>query len=204
MRDIITRYCKTNDNTEDIVDLVIGTDEYIYPPMFFENPTEKYLFFFECMSDHKSMFARERILVAEIDGKIVGILVAFDGGEELRLATDQTISKYKSEKNICYCNEHYFIPLINDYKYRNEIRYISNICVDERYRGMGVAGRLMRHYFELSEKKCELDVLCDNQKAIHLYRNWGFDIAYSEPAFAFPPTRGLKSYRMIQKNKATD
>ena len=55
------------------------------------------------------------------------------------------------------------------------------ICVHEEWQGKGVGGELMRAMIDFSDnwlnlKRLELEVFADNQRAIHLYERFGFEV----------------------------
>ncbi len=196
MKAITTKRFDFKDDVEKVVELIIETDDYIYPPMFSRNTDEQVPFFRACFEDSQSLFYKDNILVAYADGSIVGILIAFSGGSSLRLCHSDNILSRENAESISYCNCNYFSPLIESYAGRKDVVYISNVCVDKELRGRGVGGALLEAYLATVDGCAELDVLCDNPAAIGLYKKNGFEILYSEPAFAFDPIEGLRSYKM--------
>ncbi len=194
MKNITTRQCELTDNINIIIDLIVETDKYIYPPMFRMDPSEKYLFFEHCLKDEKSMFFYKNIFLATVDQEIAGIIVYFKG--EVALRSGQDYSEYSCASDIRYCDKNYFELLCNEYKEKSDIVYISNICVLPSYRNQGIGKKLLESFLELQNSTVELDALCDNSVAIQLYKNCGFSVLYDEPAFSFDPSIIIKSCRM--------
>ncbi len=197
MRNIITRTFDISHDSKNVIDLIIKTDNYIYPPMVSIDECEGIAFFQHCFEDEKSLFGRNNIIVAEIDHEIAGIVIAFAWENHMRLCDQNSIAKNANAANISFCDTHYFKPLLEEYSLKPDVIYISNVCVHEKFRNQGVGNALLRYLLEQNGNiDFELDVLCDNSAAIHLYSKFGFEILFSEHAFSFYPVEGLKSYRM--------
>ncbi len=203
MKDIITRTFDISRDLKNVIDLIIKTDEYIYPPMISIDESEGIAFFRHCIEDKRSLFSSSNIIVAEIDNEIAGIVIAFAGNKNMRLCEQSGIEKNANAVNISFCETHYFKPLLEEYLLKPDVIYISNVCVCEKFRNRGVGNALIQYLLEQNRNIVfELDVLCDNPTAIYLYNKFGFKILFSEQAFSFYPVEGLKSYRMkLARNK---
>ncbi len=194
MKTIITRACELTDDLRAVTDLIIETDAYIYPPMFRKCTEERYRFFESCMRDRNSGFYYKNILLAIEEERIIGILIAFRGNAVL--TSEPIFEAYRSAPDIAYCEEQYFSPLFKEYAEKPEVACISNLCIHPAFRDRHVGMRLLKDYLSMTPGVVELDVLCDNPPAVHLYEKCGFSILYSEDAFAFEPIPNFKSYRM--------
>ncbi len=194
MKTITTRTCKPTDDPRRITDLIVGTDDYIYPPMFRAAPDEKYDFFAACLADEGSLFGRQNLTLALEGEEIVGLLVTFRG--KTPLCHVPHYAALASAADIEYCNREYFAPLLDEYAEKSDTVYVCNLCVDPAHRGKGIGRRLLEDFLATQTGVVELDVLCDNPSAIHLYEKCGFRILYDEDAFAFDPIPNFKSYRM--------
>ncbi len=202
MQNITIRIADENDY-KDITELILDTDEYIYPPMFTNRLDEAITFFKECLKDEMSIFFHKRILVAinEQSNKIIGILVFFLSNQQLKLKSSIDVN-LQSIENILICSNQYFKPLIDEYVNVIDVAYISNICVSKNIRNQGIGNVLLNSFYKYlqnnyrSISSVELDVLCNNDAAIYLYKKNGFKILYSEDAFSLPKIENLKSFRM--------
>ncbi|MFB4165747.1 N-acetyltransferase family protein [Alteribacillus sp. JSM 102045] len=64
-----------------------------------------------------------------------------------------------------------------------KLRYNGDIAlaIHDTYQDRGIGGQLLRVLIDLADNylgliRLELDVISNNQKAIHLYKKWGFEI----------------------------
>lgn len=194
MSNIITRPCELTDNIHTICELIVLTDDYIYPPMFRRSQEELYTFFENCIGDEGSAFYYKNIFLALEGDEILGIIVSWKG--KTSLASDPSFAEYRTREDIAYCNEHYFKLLFAEYAEKNEVTYISNICVKPKMRNRKIGRKMLMDFLKTTCGTVELDVLCGNQAAIHLYESCGFSILYDEAAFAFDSIPNLRSYRM--------
>lgn len=74
---------------------------------------------------------------------------------------------------------------------------IFSIAVDPSHRGKGLAGRLLDDTLKQLNGRAKLQVACENEAAIGLYRGRGFRIrarmvGYYETGHAYLMTRGLR------------
>ena len=113
--------------------------------------------------------------VAIKDNDIVGVVCIVDKGTDL--SYDYTKLKAYNER-YCFTIVNYIEGLIKEVK-DADFAYISNVCVDEKYRGMHIGNfmisNIIKIYKEQLFKKIVLDVLADNPGAIKLYQNLGFE-----------------------------
>ncbi len=115
----------------------------------------------------------------------------------MRLCDQNSIAENANAANISFCETHYFKPLWEEYFQKSDVIYISSLCVHEKFWNLGVGSALLKDVLEKYKNvSFELDTLCDNFAAIHLYSKFGFEIMFFEPTFSFYPIEGLKSYRM--------
>lgn len=71
------------------------------------------------------------------------------------------------------------------------------ISIHKDYQGMGVGKKLMEKIIDLADNwlmlvRLELGVVCDNEKAIHLYKSMGFEL------------EGTKKYAIIRNGEYVD
>lgn len=129
----------------------------------------------------------------------IDVAVEKDSNEVLGI-----ICSYKNSDNLDFdyseleqYNDRYYFT-INNYvkKVVNEVKeadyaYISNICVHESARGLGIAGKLINHVKEKYKKQLlsdiQLDVITNNSSAVNAYHKNKFDeVGESFPGFADP------------------
>ncbi len=78
------------------------------------------------------------------------------------------------------------IGFANLYDYlENRFVFIGNVVIDEAYRGCGKGKKLISHMLNLAEKKyllpeVRISVFADNEDALHLYIDFGFEIYSKE------------------------
>ena len=84
--------------------------------------------------------------------------------------------------NLCNRNDRYNFTIDNYIKQlieevRNaDFAYISNVCVDENYRGRKIGTQMLLRVIEIYKDKLFKEiVLADNNVAIKLYKNLGFE-----------------------------
>ena len=110
----------------------------------------------------------KNVWVYEVDGKVAGCVIAYDGKHELdyeenwlKLPLDEDIRKYGT-------------PLPVKEAADDEM-YIETVATFPEYRGQGIATQLMTYLLEMySEKKWSLNCDYDNEKALGLYEKLGF------------------------------
>ena len=166
------------ENTSDlsgIIRLIYETDNYIYPSMcnfdykLFETIMQELLF-------TDSIFSYKNMLLAEDNGKTIGLLLYFEKIVKL----PQTIEHYMEidkEKAEDFNNviQEYFTPLLS--KIDKDCIYINNLCVDTKNRKRGIGAKLIEYLIKIfSERKITLDCLEDNTAAVNFYLKSGFKI----------------------------
>jgi hypothetical protein len=155
-----------------IIRLIYETDDYIYPQMCGGD----YVYFEKIMLHHlntECIFSYKNIVTAKKNGDIMGIILSF--------TKDQLLPQFPKygefEVKECYSAtiKDYFQKLVAGVS--ADCLYINNICVDKKYRGMGVGYALIQYAKKNSVKdKIVLDCLAENLSAIALYEKCGFKI----------------------------
>jgi ribosomal protein S18 acetylase RimI-like enzyme len=122
----------------------------------------------EVASLENSQYSYRNALIAEINGSVAGVIVAYDGAklEELRSETIKIIHKYKPDFTVSEDETE-----VGEY-------YIDTLCVLPEYRNMGIATQLIAAVHEKSiaegHRKLGLIVDFDNPNAERLYNKLGF------------------------------
>ena len=116
---------------------------------------------------------------------------------------DYDYSKLKAKnERYCFTVVNYIEGLIKEVR-ESDFAYISNVCVDEKYRGMHIGNILLNYVIEVYKerlyKEIVLDVLADNPGAIKLYQNLGFEqfteifSGFNNPKFDKPDVFSMKT-----------
>ena len=194
--DIQVRKLEKEDSLSQVSRLIYETDNFIFPHFFGHNVTlAKQIL--TCMIDKDTIYNRENIYVALVDEQIVGISViapspvsinlgAFFEAFECAGATEEIDDAFQSVM------KEYFIPMES----HPDGYYIACLCVDEQYRGKGIAsamiGQILASHY--GESDVYLDCLTDNQAAISVYESHGF-----ERLFEFSGFTSMPYYKMIKR-----
>lgn len=174
MNDLYFKKASINDDLEKIAELIFYTDDYIYP-YWFETVEKCKSELPRLMKEDKFYFNLDNIYIAvNSDNVVLGLICIVDKSTDLSY-------DYEPLKNINeryrFTIEHYIFGLIEEVK-EADFAYISNICVDPKFRDLHVGTFLINHLLELYKKKkfeeIVLDVLAENPRAIHLYEKMGF------------------------------
>jgi len=169
------RKATSQDNLEQIAELIYKTDQYIYPYWF--ESIEK------CKKELPSLMLEENfffnvdnfyIAIDKSNGNIVGATCIVDKNTNL----DYDYSNLRNvNERYRFTIDNYVKGLVEEVK-DADFAYISNVCVDENYRGQHIGNRMLSHVIEIYKdkyfKEIILDVLAKNPGAIKLYQNLGF------------------------------
>ncbi len=181
------------DNHNKVANLIYHTDKYIFPYLFNGNIklAEQVL---ARMIKRDTIYNYRNIYVAECDGEVLGIIifmptpVCVDVQEMMAAFFDGGAMIDEKFKRVF---EEYYRPLENE---PPDI-YIANICVDSRYRGMGIASKMLGSILR-DDKDYHLETVKANEPAVRLYRRMGFEIDCEYAGFT-----GVPCYRMTRKAK---
>ena len=170
------RKANVNDNLLDISALLYKTDSYIYP-YWFGNLDNCLAVLPKLLLEEKFFFNINNlyVLIDKIYNKIVGVICIVDKNVDLSYDYSNLL---KVNDRYKFTIENYIFGLIKEVKSSN-FAYISNVCVNEEYRGKHL-GTLMLSwlidiYKESIFKELSLDVIKDNEAAVKLYKNMGFE-----------------------------
>ncbi len=197
--DIQVRKLAKKDNLSQVSKLIYETDNYIFPHFFGENTTlAKQIL--SCMIDSDTLYNRENIYVALVDEQIVGISVIVPSPVQINVsaffeAFECAGASAEIDDAFQSVMKEYFIPMES----HPDGFYIANICVEEFYRGKGIASAMIKqilasHY---GEKDVYLDCLTTNQTAISVYESHGF-----EKLFEFSGFTEMPYFKMIKRASA--
>ena len=164
------------DNLEKIAELLFNTDPYIYPYWFgtVDNCKRELA---PLLLEDKFFFNINNLYITIDKGtnEIIGVMCILD--KSVDLDYDYSTLKAKNER-YCFTIVNYIEGLIKEVK-EADFAYISNVCIDERYRGQHIGNFMMSYVIDVYKnklfKEIVLDVLAQNPGAIKLYQNLGFE-----------------------------
>lgn len=170
------RKATSEDNLEEIAELIYNTDEYIYP-YWFGNVENCKRELSSLMVDDKFFFNVNNLFVAvdKSNNKIIGVTCVVDKNTDLSYDYSELRNKNKRYE---FTIDNYIKGLIDEVN-GVDFAYISNVCVNAEYRGKQIGKQMLMHVIDVYRKKyfkeIILDVLAHNTGAIKLYQNLGFE-----------------------------
>lgn len=173
---IIVRKPKKDDNLRKISELLYKTDPYIYP-YWFGNLDNCLNELTPLLLEDKFFFNINNLYIAidNSNSNIVGVVCITDKSVDLDYDYSKLINVNERYK---FTVENYVLELVKEVK-ESSFAYISNVCVDENYRGMHIGNYMLSNIIKIYKdkffKEIVLDVLADNPNAITLYERLGFE-----------------------------
>ncbi|MBM6841459.1 GNAT family N-acetyltransferase [[Clostridium] spiroforme] len=188
----------SNDDLNNIAQLVYHTDPYIYPALFDNSDNAKKIIPLLILNND-DMFKKENFFVAIYMHKIVGIILWKKGSISCDLKLYKKLfAQYSIElpKNFYFTFDTYF----SEYKNLNMQNIsILNVCIDKQYRGHRIGSLLMKCFLENHKKNnIELYVLKNNINAINLYKKNGFKIISELNGFSVTKEKPI-CYKMLRE-----
>lgn len=170
---LIVRRPTKDDDLKKIAELLYKTDYYIYP-YWFETLDKCMEELPPLLLEDNFFFSLNHLYIALSDDVIVGLVCILD--KSMDLSYDYEELKNKNER-YKFTIENYVEGLVKEVEEANFV-YISNVCVDENYRGQHIANDMLTAVMDIYKKRLYdhvvLDVLAENPAAIKLYQNLGF------------------------------
>ena len=183
---MIIREARESDNAKDIAKLIYETDIYIYP-YWFKDKDDGIEHISQLVKNRDCIFYHKNYIVAEIDGKIIGLLMYVKNDGSYTYG-------YEDFKSLSFQSNH----VINNFvlEIQNAIVFntytIFAVRVADNYTRRGIAYNMFQYMFNKIPKNSNIDieVLKDNIPAINLYKKAGFKI-----------TKEYKGYNGYRKKK---
>ncbi|HEX8281510.1 MAG TPA: GNAT family N-acetyltransferase [Chthoniobacterales bacterium] len=149
-----------------------------------------------------SEFSGTRAALALGDGKPVGMFIALAGAEipRRRRADLLDLIKHSTAERRAELKEH--LATLNELTapVQDDEFYLRTVAVDETERGRGFGHELVERALHdgraVGFQRFRLDVDCDNARALHLYRSFGFEIIHEGRA----ATAGLHMYSLLLRD----
>ena len=192
---ITIRQARSTDDVFAIAAYIYLTDPYIYPTLFPSPDDPEWIDIIrQCFISPQNIFSSQHISVALAGEKIIGLCCMIPCGKPLRFHADIK-SDASLAKRLSVAVNGYFVPLLEESEALDGY-CITNICIDEAFRGKGIGRLLLRHCIGLHENKpIHLDVIADNTPALRLYQSLGFEIVNRYEGFSGANTT-VPCYRM--------
>ena len=173
---IIIRQAVASDDVKKIAELIYSSDRNIYGAMF-GNEECAFEILQELVNTDTINISTKNLIVAEYENNIVGMLCFIeDAYLDDRVAYKQAFSKLGIDL------PQYFDQVFDVYWNKvikedfNNFYYISNVAVDSNYQNLGIGKKLLNFFKEThTNKPISLDVVKDNESAIHAYLKSGFE-----------------------------
>ncbi len=187
------RRLSITDDHKRVADLIYHTDKYIFPYLFDGNIelAEKV---FVRMIKRNTIYNYRNVYVADCNGEVLGIVVLM--ATPIKLDRQEMITSFLEAGAVV--NEKFKRVFDEYYKLLEDEPpdiYIANVCVDSRYRGIGIASKMLNAILR-DDKVYHLETVKSNEPALKLYKDLGFEIDCEYPGFTEVPC-----YRMSKKVK---
>lgn len=144
----------------------------------------------EIVKRNDTLYSYENVLVAEVDGKCAGCMIAYDGGRYPGMR-EVTFKLLKDELDMDYAQ-------MPDETHEGEY-YMDSLAVSPEFRQRGIGKSLMMKSLELGKSigftQASLLVLATDQGLQRLYKSCGFEPVGLQDCF------GKKYLRMVASLK---
>ena len=194
-----------NQETDDLsraANLLFQVDPYICPDFFGDEERAERMSGI-LFGEEGGLFDPQHILVAEQDGKIVGVLVFADNQVKPWNSTDLKTKLKEVDVELPEyfdrANERYMEPVVEGARNLPDgVVEIEFCATDREIRGKGIGTKMFSEF--LGQKRYQeqhLTVLADNPAAIHLYEKMGFRIVSTQTGY---PDEHVITHNMIRRN----
>lgn len=169
-----------------IAELIYDTDPYIYPALF-SSKDQAVCILSRLFCANDSMFCPENLFICLNEKRVIGIILWHQGP---LFWNPEPLCSVCDELNIME------LPYLNQVKqsyfdsYANtpeNTSAIINVCVAEPMRGKGIGQRMLEAFLAHPQQSAlchRLVVLTNNDRAVHLYKKFGFHIESKKEGFA--------------------
>lgn len=170
------------DDFERIAQLIFGTDEYIYP-FWFEDDPRPMDTLAKLIGIQGSIFYYDHIFVAVESDKIMGIIVYLHARSNLTYDYHDCY-----QRNFQYTYDNYLSHIIQQAKTASvDTAVLSNMCIAEEYRGRGLGVQIMSETVNAicaeGFRHLTLDCLAKNSAAMQTHQKAGFYLAGGDLGF---------------------
>ena len=190
------------DDLKRAANLIYQVDPYICPDFFGdEERAEKMAPVI--FGEEGGLFDPRHTIVAEEDGKLLGILIYADntikpwdteGVKKKVEATGIEMPEYFDR-----ANKNYMEAVVEDARTLPDgVAEVEWCATDSSARGKGIASKIFEKFLALPYKEQHLTVLADNPPAIHLYEKNGFKIVSTQTGY---PDESVGTHNMVRKTQ---
>ena len=179
-----------NHNLNQVAKLIYYTDKYIFPYMFNKNLNNAKKILVNMITSN-TIYNYKNITVAVLNNHIVGMCVLVSSPitiDKTEMVKAYTSAGFSSGKRFERVYNEYYNPINNEPKGV----YVANVCVDDNFRGLGIASKLIKTVIN-NNTQYNLEVVKANIPALKLYKKAGFKIKEEYPGFT-----GVPCYRMTK------
>lgn len=188
------------DDLHRAANLIFQVDPYICPDFFGDSERAEKMGPI-IFGEEGGLFDPNHAIVAEEDGKLLGILVYADNTikpwntEEVKQkveALDIEMPEYFDR-----ANKNYMEAVVEDARTLPDgVAEVEWCATDSSARGKGVASKMFEKFLALPYQEQHLTVLADNPPAINLYKKNGFEIVSTQTGY---PDDSVETHNMIRK-----
>lgn len=189
------------DDLHRAANLIFQVDPYICPDFFGDSERAEKMGPV-IFGEEGGLFDPNHTIVAEEDGKLLGILVYADNtikpwGTE---GVKQKIEALGIEmpEHFDRANKNYMEAVVEDARTLPDgVAEVEWCATDSSARGKGIASKMFEKFLALPYQEQHLTVLADNPPAINLYKKNGFEIVSTQTGY---PDESVGTHNMVRKN----
>lgn len=220
---------RSKDNKQEIAGCIYDADDYIYPEAFGDNREKAVNAIAKLIGMNGTIFDYQNIIVARYNGQVCGVCIVYDpekyDDHEKRFDMDLIRTRLGPDfsdngplkEGFDDVEGRYFKTIGTDKNKKGKKGKTEKTvelvvcCVDEGFRRHDVASTMLDTIIEelYADKNIILTVLADNEPAIKLYKNKGFDykdtekikgkdVPIKEKGFAAKGLKEPEVYKMIR------
>jgi ribosomal protein S18 acetylase RimI-like enzyme len=182
-------------------DLIYQVDPYICPDFFGDAERAKKIAPI-IFGEEGSLFDPSHTIVAEGDGKLLGIMVYADN--TIKPWNTEGIKKKVEALDIekpeffDRANKNYMEAVVEEVRNLPDgVAEIEWCATDSSARGKGIASKMFEKFLSLPYQEQRLVVLADNPPAINLYKKKGFEIVSTQTGY---PDESVETHSMVREN----
>lgn len=166
------RFASTDDDKNHLAKLIYNVDPYIYPYWFSNNEEEGVRTLSKLLDDESSIFYYKNCIVAKEGNEFIGIFSFIPANSNF----SRDYSKYDVNFESHHVIQYYILDVINNLMPDDVC--VVGLFVDPKYRRKHIATKMFNFLFNnIPAKTFSLEVLANNNAALHLYNKFSFEIA---------------------------
>lgn len=186
---LVVRKMALTDDLRAVAGCIYDTDPYIFPYLYDGNE-ELGKDVVINMIKGDTLYNYRNVTVAELDGKIVGIIVALRA--PFKVSMPEMVNAFINAGAVV---DGRFSKVFNEYYKLMEDEpdgiYIANVCVAKEYRSRGIAKKMLQAFLSPDETY-NLETVKANESAFRLYTGLGFELECEYLGFTDVPCYRMK------------